>query len=826
MGIIKRLIEKHREKINRRESLCDEYIKELSYLVKVREDLFSNTLQSIDPESARLLYINSNNLISRINFDYSTIKKAKNYNFLKVNKQAFERDTQYLYNRVNFHNQNILQSLIQYAYTVIGDVEGRKLDVQQMAAIVRNPHNQLIIAGAGTGKTTTIIGKIKYLLKTNMCTPEEILVVSFTNASASEMKERIQKETGCRIETSTFHKLGMNIITSVDGIVPKITKLNLRSFIKNNITDLMKDEQYFRKLTLYLFFHYVEAKTEFDFNNKAEYEEYLRLNPPVSLNKESLKSYGEMDIANFLYQNNIKYIYEASYEFDTRTSEYGQYHPDFYLPEYNIYLEYFGINRNGDVPEYFEASHGMTASQAYTASIQWKKRIHKENHTTMIECYAYEKMEGCLIDNLQKKLTDHSVKLKPKSTEELWELINSDNNCTLNGITELIETVINLMKNNEYSVEDLRKHNFPANVLKDILLLIDLIEPIFNSYESYLSKENEIDFNDMINLAKRYVKEQKYRNPYKYVIVDEYQDISKNCFYLLDSLRQTQDYQLFCVGDDWQSIYQFSGSNIDYILHFSEYWGATEIGRIETTYRFSRKLIDVSSFFIMQNPAQYQKTLKSPDIFSGCAIGEINGFTEKAAINLMARKMEELPKNSSVFVIGRYNFDSDLLAKNSSFDCNYQVSDQMIHIRLKKRKDLNICFLTAHKSKGLQADYVFIINNKNTYMGFPSKVQDSPIIDFLLNKHEKFPYAEERRLYYVAMTRARKKVMLVTVKGMESNFALELRKNFAKEIKAERYECPLCGGRIIKINGRYGEFYGCNNYHSIGCKFTRQKFTQ
>ena len=131
-------------------------------------------------------------------------------------------------------------------------------------------------------------------------------------------------------------------------------------------------------------------------------------------------------------------------------------------------------------------------------------------------------------------------------------------------------------------------------------------------------------------------------------------------------------------------------------------------------------------------------------------------------------------------------------------------------------------FITAHKSKGLQADYVFIINNKDRGMGFPSKIQDAPLVNALLEGSESYQFAEERRLFYVAMTRAKIKAFLVTVDGNESVFVKELESQYEKELKTEKYACPRCGGRLVKRSGVYGEFYGCSNYRSLGCTYKKK----
>ena len=349
-----------------------------------------------------------------------------------------------------------------------------------------------------------------------------------------------------------------------------------------------------------------------------------------------------------------------------------------------------------------------------------------------------------------------------------------------------------------------------------------LLEPIFNSYCAYLHEHKEIDFNDMINLATQFVEQRKYISPYKYVIVDEYQDISKARFSLLNSMRKSNDYDLFCVGDDWQSIYRFAGSDIGYILNFEQYWGSTEISKIETTYRFTQKLIEISGNFIMQNPVQIKKSIKGKTDAVGFALGEISGYTDKFSIEFMAKKLEDLPRDSSVFFIGRYSFDAKLLSDSGLFECQFNNVSGYVGVKYRKRIDLKMSFITAHKSKGLQADYIFIINKKKSRMGFPSKIQDAAILNLLLDNCDQYPYAEERRLFYVALTRAKKKAFLVTVNNQESEFAMELKERYGNELKREQWECPLCGGKLLKKKGPYGEFFGCSNYKTTGCRYKRR----
>lgn len=823
MGFINSLIDKHKRKVQERNDACDALILQIDVALMGIDSLFCDAQNFIEPQEFTLWKSQHDTLLNAVNAQsILCMKKAVRYRQLLINQTALMERVKLLPQKIQQHNDKVASTRIQEAYTLIGDVEGRKLDCQQMTCIVKEAYNHLVIAGAGTGKTTTVVGKIKFLLKSGKCQPEDILVLSFTNASATEMCQRIHSETGFAIAALTFHKLGLNIISKADGVLPRITQLKMRDFVKEQLKIQMQFSSYLNLLSSYLLYNRVVAKSEFDFKTEQEYKEYLTQNPPTTINNEVVKSYGEMDIANFLAQNGIRYIYEHPYEVDTSTSEYGQYYPDFYLPDYNIYIEYFGINHNGEVPSYFRSTSGMSASQVYQASMAWKRQLHIENCTMMLECFAYEKFDGILLDELEKKLKAASVTFSPKTTKELWTQVSAEGDTVLDGVIELFETLINLIKSNGYDIDTVRSMNRDGVNCQTNNMVLSLLEPIFDAYCVYLEEQKEIDFNDMINLAVKYVQQGKYVNPYKYVIVDEYQDISKARFMLLDSLRKSKDYELFCVGDDWQSIYRFAGSDIGFILNFEKYWGATEVSKIETTYRFSQKLIEISGGFIMQNPLQIKKSIcgKTDDV--GFPLGEVSGYTEKYAIKFMVRKLNDLPKGSSVFFIGRYSFDAKLLSNCELLACHYNNVSGAVEVTYRDRSDLKMTFLTAHKSKGLQADYVFIINNKKSRMGFPSKVQDVSILNLLLDNCDHFPYAEERRLFYVSLTRAKKKAYIVTVNEQESEFAMELKKLYEEELKREHFTCPVCGGRLLKKSGPYGEFLGCSNYHKMGCKYKRK----
>lgn len=248
--------------------------------------------------------------------------------------------------------------------------------------------------------------------------------------------------------------------------------------------------------------------------------------------------------------------------------------------------------------------------------------------------------------------------------------------------------------------------------------------------------------------------------------MDEFQDISIDRYNFLKALREgNPPAKLYCVGDDWQSIYRFSGSDMALFSQFSDYFGPTEINRIETTYRFGEPLISLSSKFIQRNETQLRKNIRS---FSPQVKTELQfcDYEKRDYCNVIGKLVASIPSEKSIFLLGRYSFDDYYLSfmYKSVRDGNrffYFIGDRKIE------------FLTAHKSKGLEADYVIILQcNKDTY-GFPSLISDAPVLNYVLTKSDQYPYGEERRLFYVAITRAKIKTYVLYDKRFPSIFVDE-----------------------------------------------------
>ena len=456
INFVSLLFKKRNEKLQEVNNRCDHLLNDIEKINISFNNLLSNE-GIIQKEKAKTIYLDYKSIVASASESHlKTMKKSKNFKKLQIELSNLDNRFKTFYSTIDTHNHQIWRNKIQNARKIIGNVEGIQLDNQQMMCIVKESNNHLVLAGAGTGKTTTIIGKIKYVLGCRQFQPEDILVLSFTNKSAGEINQRIKDETGCNIDACTFHKLGLNILSKAQGIVPKITQLELKKFIKEQIEINCRNTRYSNALGKYLYFDRVLSQPELSFRNEDEYNEYLRLNPPLTAKGELVKSYGELEIANFLYQNGIEYQYEAPYIIDTRTEEYGQYHPDFYLPGYNTYIEYFGIDRDGNVPDFFLSRGELSAKDAYNDAIKWKRETHQQNDTKLIECYAYENMEGHLLESLEKRLLAADIQFHPISSDELWAKINAECDNVMDGIIELFETIINLIKSNRYTLSELK----------------------------------------------------------------------------------------------------------------------------------------------------------------------------------------------------------------------------------------------------------------------------------------------------------------------------------------------------------------------------------
>ena len=742
----------------------------------------------------------------------------------------------------NSRNKKFIEEELKLYSKLFDNIENRKLDIQQRTAIVQDEDNNLIIAGAGSGKTTTIVGKVNYILEKKLAKSDEILLISFTNESASTLASRIKN---IDIEAKTFHKFGIDVITNVEKKKPSIFDSNqFEGTIKRFFDELIQNPEYLQKVTSF-FIHYLKPIVDdSEFNNQGEHIQFLKDNnyrsfqlnsDKTTYRMEIVKSIQECQIANYLFFNGIEYKYEAPYEEDTATPEFRRWKPDFTLTQNGkkIYYEHFGIDRNNNIPKFF-VKENQTYEQAktiYNNKIQWARDTNDSFKTTLIESYSYEMSEGILFKNLENNLKDYGFVLNPKSPKEVWKIINEASKDDVKQIIKLFLTFINLLKSNNYSIADIvDKNKSITNNFnrKRNEILIEIIGPIFKKYQDFLIENQEIDFSDMINKAATYIKNKKFKKEYKYIVVDEFQDISISRYQLIKALKDVYPWcKTFCVGDDWQSIYRFSGSDITLFKEFEKYFGFTLKSKIETTYRFKKPLIDISSTFIQKNPFQEKKELKSYSNQNQTEYSIIYSSGEDRDDTLALKQaFDEIVVNGydggKIYILGRYNHDIDRIKNNPHhFHINKTLGTvDYVFKSVDHITTINASFMTVHRAKGLEAEYIILLNCNSGRLGFPSQISDDLILNLLLNESDQFENGEERRLFYVAMTRAKEQLYLIADDKYKSKFILEL-ENDSDEIELKK--CPNCitADLILRSgvkNGKPWSFYGCSNF-AFGCDY-------
>lgn len=755
-------------------------------------------------------------------------------------------------------NKSFVEQESQKYDSLFSNIDGKSLDLQQREAVISDEDRTLVLAGAGSGKTLTIAGKVKYLCDAKNISPEEILLISFTKKSAQEMTDRIQGKLGIPVKSMTFHKLGLDIIECAVGKRPDVLDkslfegfihiffekelVNYPELVKNLIEyfayyiDIPQKMEDFSSLgEMYEAEKSVDLETlrsKYDQEKYIQEEKIKKSQNHTTLKNEKVKSLEEVQIANFLFLNGINYEYEKLYPFENSDPLRKAYRPDFYLKDYDIYLEHFGITRDYTVPWL-----SPIEAQKYLDGIEWKRAFHKQNNTKLIETYSYYYSEGVLLQKLEEILKQNGVVLKSRDFMDIFNTVYATKtNKYFSEFVKLCGTFIVLFKSNNYTIETIDNWKDWLSSEDNSFLqrrsntFLNIIRVMLEEYQKYLIANNSIDFSDMINNATENVNAGCDIPLYKYVIVDEYQDISKARFNLLKAVVDKTKAKLFCVGDDWQSIYRFAGSDISLFTDIAKYFGKTKILKIEKTYRNSQKLIDEASHFILQNPLQLRKNLRSdkrldyPLVFWG-----FDDNPKNALQAIIGKIVLDYGTNSSILLLGRTNYDIEI-AKNTGLfrEIRKNGVDALEYIQNPK---LPIQFLSVHKSKGLEADNVILLNFRNDKLGFPNQIIDDPVLNFVLTNAEDYRFAEERRLFYVAITRTKNRTYVLVDNKNPSLFFKEFSestsvffKSTRRKISEKQTKCPLCKtGDLLKVEHDGKTFVGCSNFPR--CRYAQRDVT-
>ena len=847
--------------------------------------------------------------VKKFKEDYAEYISSEDEKFFEkfYNKpQTFEMDTKHA-------NELYINQELNDNSDLFDDLDGKSLDSQQRNAIVVDEDAVRVIAGAGSGKTFTIQGKVKYLTEKRDVDPSEILAISFSNASVNDLEERIAEP----IDIKTFHKVGKDILTQYNQYSRPDTSA-LKRIIKRYLTKkALKSEDISKKLIEFFSFYINVPPSEEDIKYEGDLLDWqegvdfstlkrrFKNKQRETLNNEIVRSYEELYIANFLFIHGINYTYEKIYSYPNKNFErefnkfkeflfsfdeeipdelkndivrsllnltdiceeyeIKDYFPDFYLNDYNIYIEHFGLNRNCE-------NHliGEKSSEEYVKEMEWKRKVHKKYETTLIETFSYYQSENRLLTRLAEKLQAQGVEFNEIDYRQVYAILLENKTIKeWEDFIVLLKTFIELFKGNNYDGDKFKEFyeyvdGFKSSFSKDrTIAFLKIVEEIYNDYEAYLLKIKKIDFNDMINKASDCIVKNGLNLPYKYIIVDEYQDTSFTRYNLLRNICDNIGAKIMVVGDDWQSIYSFSGCDVNIFTKFDNFFDVCETRYVEKTYRNSQQLIDASSNFVMKNPDQSRKELKSSKSleYPIKIVKFDNDFDEILKFELIIKNIINQSKfeNKKILILGRNNKDIFNLLKNFNVknedgkrkfeilgDEDKLRRDKFVKIVYRYNPDVNIEYRTVHQSKGLECDNVILINLKNWRAGFPNKMVDDPVLNFVKRNGDSFSYAEERRLFYVALTRTKNNVYLlapyfkssVFIQELENdvnvellnleNNKLETLKNIEKN--GERYaiptklKCPVCKTGIVLLesfwnNGKLNRVLKCS--HNMAPPFNR-----
>ena len=544
------------------------------------------------------------------------------------------------------HNQQFIrESLLtqsDYFDHMLDEIDPAiRLDEQQRRMVLNDEDFCLVIAGAGAGKTTSVAAKVKYLVEKQNVSPQEILVVSFTNKAVQELRSRIQKTLKLPCYIATFHSVGNTILRRdrPQQLVIADPSLKYTTILEYFQRHVLRDPVMVHKLILF-FSYYLDPPPGSDPESffraisqrryetlRSELGEIHQVIPhastkkPVTIQNEIVRSQQEAEIANFLYLNGLEYEYEPLYPYELPRS-HKPYTPDFLIRQgdLEVYLEHFGLSQDGENDRY-----STKELDAYKKAAVEKVRLHRTHHTDLIWTFSSWRDGKPLTAHLQEELEKHGFHMDPRpETEILEKLFAQGESKTVRRFVMLIARFLTGFKTDGYTLNDFdRMKRENTNVRTELFL--DLCRACDLEYERVLQERGAVDFEDMINESaqdlRRMAAEQRLSQnavsktsesvsaegsgeepasdrlipKFRYVIVDEYQDISRQRFDLVQALRDATGAKIIAVGDDWQSIYAFSGSDITLFTRFRDQMGYASLLKIENTYRNSQEVIDIAA---------------------------------------------------------------------------------------------------------------------------------------------------------------------------------------------------------------------------------------
>lgn len=704
------------------------------------------------------------------------------------------------------------------------------LNDRQQDAVISEEKRLLVLAGAGSGKTKTLLQKIIYLIEEKDVSPSNILAITFTKNATNEMLDRliISADASGKYEKQlvdkrksfaeknkeryfqqkkykwidaltikTFHGFCYSILRNY-GVNEFDNKFKIIGDAKRNEEDELskhvapetafevfhkllieecEDTEYLLKLKRYILDYVIDKihLKQVDSGYLPKDGKYF-----TTLDGTKVRSKSEQFIADWFYRHSIKYEYEPL----LNVKDFS-FTPDFYIPKANLYIEHI-------------------SDKSY--SMRDKEEQFQKGNLLLVKTFEAMTKDSALLNHTLDKI------VKNRLPKDYHKTISINFKEEFNGYHEDVKDFVQqIMRITDMiKVENINIDIVLENARKDqherVRNFYDLAIPIVKKYIHYCVDKSYLDFNDLISrsisLFQNYCDiANRYKGKYQYILVDEFQDVN-NLQVELIKLLLTDDTQLFCVGDDWQSIYGFRGSNVSYIIEFENHFSNAKIIKLNLNYRSTQNIVGASNEVIKHNKFKIDKDLRASKK-SEHKIVVFAGNTEEENIQFCFDKVKE------ILADGISNDEILFLYRRSKMFSPYFFRFRNENIRVQGK--------TIHASKGLEAKVVFIIGLTEGNGGFPDIWLEDRIFQVIKKANHDLIMEEERRLFYVAITRAKDKLFLITQKGNESSFLKEIPEAFTvrttnaiksvvkkvilcdscfSQLETLHKFCPYCGQKV------------------------------
>jgi DNA helicase-4 len=709
---------------------------------------------------------------------------------------------------VRQHNQDwIAKEEVQWA-KLFDEVERTPLTGEQRKAVIVFDDRNLLVAAAGSGKSSTVVAKVAYALSAGLYRPEEVLVLTFNRKAALEIQARLRSRLGTLTDVKsltalTFDALARRILTDAPAI-----ELDPKRRIKEVYRDLRtQDDAFAEACSRFIVLYTPDLRSRADFESYEAYLDYARACDmrPKTLNGEIVASMEELKIANWLFIRGVAYEYEKSYPHAPSKEGRRGYTPDFYYPDIDAWHEHFGVDAQG------KPAPCVGEPDKYLDSMRWKRGLHAAHRSHLIETTSAMFRGGHVFEHLETELRARGQSMRVLSAEEIDKKLAQDDH---DKFAELISDFFASWKQRRPRLSELAASE-DATARDRAFLAI--AQRVFKAYESSCRAARKRDFADVMVMATSAAAQGHYRSPFRFILVDEFQDMSALRADLVRALlAQHEDCVLFGVGDDWQAINGFAGSEVSFMTNFERAFGVYTEAYLTQTFRSCQGIADAARTFIEKNPAQRKKSVSAADATMEDTVA-VRVYKKRNELpdlyQQIARELTDVGP-CTLQVLGRYK-------RNQQWDNEWpRLKSQLRTLA----PNTQITHSTIHKAKGLEADFVIIdrVEERSSY-AFPNNrsALDDSVLRLVRPTPEAFAHAEERRLMYVALTRARKRVYILTSESKRSKFVTELVPEVAPEptelLQAQAPEkgavsaCPYCKrGTLVWREKR--RFWGCNTY--------------